>query len=169
MPAAGGLGPVDFEPGGQGAAFAWTVFENDDNPPLAIITNPDQSGANTSATVAEFTARQAGQPFAGTVTLDLPTFTLDASNAIVKIKVWKSVISDVGIKFENAAFGSTGEIKVANTVVNQWEELTFDFSGVIGDPVNTDITGLIIFPDFDARTQDNVIYFDDITFSATGG
>ncbi len=163
------LGPVDFEPDGQGAGFTWAVFENGDNPPLEIIANPDATGANTSANVAQFTARQAGQPFAGTITSDLPTFTLDASNAIVRIKVWKAVISDVGIKFENASGGSTGEIRVANTVVNQWEELTFDFSGVIGDPVNTDITGLVVFPDFDARTQDNVIYFDDITFSATGG
>ncbi|MGB5336991.1 MAG: hypothetical protein WBN07_15335, partial [Woeseiaceae bacterium] len=133
--------------------------------------NPDATGANTSATVAQFTARVAGQPFAGTITSDLPTFTLDASNAIVKIKVWKSVISDVGIKFETATGGSTGEIKVANTVTNQWEELTFDFSGVIGDPNNTDIAGLVIFPDFDARTQDNIVYFDDVTFEAvpTGG
>ncbi len=100
---------------------------------------------------------------------DLPTFTLDASNAIVKIMVWKSVISDVGLKFETADFGSTGEIKVANTVVNQWEELTFDFSGKIGEPTSTDITGFIVFPDFnDARPVDNVVYFDNITFNAVG-
>ena len=165
----GGAAEVDFETAGTGAGFTWTVFENDDNPPLEIIANPDATGANTSATVAQFTARQAGQPFAGTITTDLPTFTLDASNAIVTIKVWKSVISDVGIKFENATQGSTGEIRVANTVTNQWEELTFDFSGVIGDPNNTDITGLVIFPDFDARTQDNVVYFDDIDLSDGSG
>ena len=169
VPAAGGLGPVDFESAATGAGFTWNVFENGDNPPLAIIDNPDATGANTSARVAQFTARQAGQPFAGTITSDLPTFTLDATNAIVKILVWKPVISDVGIKFENGTGGSTGEIKVANTVTNQWEELTFDFSGVIGDPNNTDITGLVVFPDFDARTQENVVYFDSISFSATGG
>ncbi len=80
--------------------------------------------------------------------------------------VWKSVISDVGIKFEQGQ-ASTGEIKVANTVVNQWEELTFDFSGKIGEPSSTDITGFVVFPDFnDARAEDNVVYFDNITFSA---
>ena len=168
-PGGGPLGPLDFEPDGLGAAYAWTVFENGDNPPLEFIPNPDASGINPSATVAQFTARQAGQPFAGTVTLDLPTFTLDESNAIVKIMVWKSVISDVGIKFETADFASSGEIKVANTVVNQWEELTFDFSGKIGEPSSTDIAGFIVFPDFDARAQDNVVYFDNITFSAVGG
>jgi len=98
--------------------------------------------------------------------MDLPTFTLDESNAIVKIMVWKSVVSDVGIKFEQGQ-ASTGEIKVANTLVDQWEELTFDFSGKIGEPSSSDITGFVVFPDFGARAQDNVIYFDNITFSAS--
>jgi hypothetical protein len=164
----GGSGVIDFEPEGIGATWTWNVFENVDNPALEIVANPDATGANTSATVAKFTARQAGQPFAGTQTLDKETFTLDASNAIVKIMVYKSVISDVGIKFEQGA-ASTGEIKVANTVINQWEELTFDFSGVIG-PINTDITGLVVFPDFNAeRASDNVVYFDNISFGPVGG
>jgi hypothetical protein len=161
------LGPVDFEPGGLGAGFTWAVFENGDNPPLEFIANPDATGANTSATVAKFTARQAGQPFAGTNTSDLPTFTLGASNSCVKIKVWKSVVSDVGLKFEMGA-ASTGEIKVANTATDEWEELTFDFSGKIGEPSSTDITGFVVFPDFAARTQENVIYFDDIVFLDSG-
>ncbi len=163
--------PVNFETAANGGAAAnWSIFENVDNPPLEIISNPDASGANTSATVAKFTARQAGQPFAGTITQLETPFTLSASNSIVKILVWKSVISDVGIKFENAAGGSTGEIKVANTKIDEWEELTFDFSGVIGDPNNTDITGLVVFPDFnDSRAQDNIAYFDNITLNSSSG
>jgi hypothetical protein len=161
---------IDFEPGGVGADWTWSVFENADNPPLQFVANPDRSGANTSATVAMFTARQGGNPWAGTITPDKETFTLDASNAIVKVMVYKSVISDVGIKFEKSGGASTGEIKVANTVVNQWEELTFDFSGVIGSEANTDITSLVVFPDFQGgRTGDNVVYFDNISFSPVGG
>ncbi len=158
--------PVDFESPTAGAASQWNVFENDDNPALQIIANPDASGANTSTTVAQFIAKANGQPFAGTETpLEVP-LTLDATNSTVKILVWKSVISDVGIKFARADGGSTGEIKVPNTVTNQWEELTFDFSGVIGDPNNSGIEFLVVFPDFDARTQDNIVYFDTITLSA---
>lgn len=161
--------PVDFETDANGGAAAnWSVFENVDNPPLEIVSNPDMSG-NTSPTVAKFTARQDGQPFAGTITQLTNPFTLDASNAIVKMWVWKSKISDVGIKFENATQGSTGEIKVANTKVNEWEELTFDFSGVIGDPNNTNITGLVIFPDFEDRRAESVSYFDNITLNSTTG
>ncbi|NND63151.1 MAG: hypothetical protein HKN48_08135, partial [Flavobacteriaceae bacterium] len=159
--------PIDFEAGGNGATWTWTVFENGANPPLEIIANPDPTGINTSATVAKFTALQVGAPFAGCESMhgaDIGTWTLDATNAEVRIKVWKPVISDVGIKFATASNASTGEIKVANTLVNQWEELVFDFSGVIGNPANIDLDQIIVFPDFNARTQDNVIYFDDITF-----
>ena len=61
--------PVDFEENGNGADWNWTTFENDTNPALEIVANPDASGLNTSSTVAKFTALQAGQPFAGCETL----------------------------------------------------------------------------------------------------
>ena len=50
------VAPIDFETGGYGADWTWTVFENSTNPPVQIISNPQASGINTSATVAEFTA-----------------------------------------------------------------------------------------------------------------
>lgn len=161
--------PVDFETTANGGAVEnWSVFENVDNPALEIVSNPDVT-VNTSATVAKFTARKDGQAHAGTITQLTTPFTLNASNSIVKIMVWKDVISDVGIKFENGDGGSTGEIKVANTKTNEWEELTFDFSGVVGDPNNANITGLVVFPDFnDSRAQDNVVYFDNITLNGDG-
>ncbi|MGB1217755.1 MAG: hypothetical protein ACPG5P_07750, partial [Saprospiraceae bacterium] len=159
--------PVDFEAGGNGAAWTWTVFENDMNPPVNIVANPNMSGANTSATVAEFTALQAGNPWAGTETMhgaDIGTFTVDATNSVIKIMVWKPTISDVGIKLVENSGAALPEIKVANTVTDQWEELTFDFSGHIGSTYDQ----IVVFPDFDlaGRTQDNVCYFDNITFSA---
>lgn len=162
--------PIDFEPGGNGAGWTWAVFENDTNPALEIVANPDASGVNTSATAARFTALQTGNPWAGCESqhgADIGTFTLDETNCTVKIMVYKSVISDVGIKFATATGASTGEIKVANTLVNQWEELVFDFSGKIGQPESADIDQIIVFPDFDlnGRTSDNVVYFDNITFS----
>tara|TARA_B100000676_G_C17616387_1_gene599434 strand:- start:166 stop:657 length:492 start_codon:yes stop_codon:yes gene_type:complete len=77
--------------------------------------------------------------------------------------VWKPVISDVGIKFVDATNAAQPEIKVSNTLINQWEELTFDFSSRIGVyPIVKD--QIVIFPDFDigGRAQDNVIYFDNV-------
>jgi hypothetical protein len=163
--------PIDFEEGGNGADWTWTVFENDDDPALEIIANPDASGINTSATVAKFTARAAGNPWAGVESMhgaDLGTFTLDETNNQIKIMVWKSVISDVGIKLVASSGWAQPEIKVANTLVNQWEELTFDFSDYINppDPELGMLDQIVIFPDFGERRQDNVVYFDNITFNA---
>ena len=162
--------PIDFETGGYGATWTWTVFENGSNPPLEIVTNPNTGGINSSATVAKFTALQAGQPWAGCESLhgsDIGTFSLDATNSTLKIMVYKSVISDVGLKFVIPSSGSLGEIKVANTVTNAWEELTFDFSSHIGLPEAIGIDQIVVFPDFNlsGRTQDNIIYFDNISFS----
>lgn len=165
--------PIDFETGGFGADWTWTVFENDANPALEIIDNPDASGANTSSKVAQFTALQTGNPWAGVESAhgstDLGPFVLDASNSIIRIMVWKTVISDVGIKLVSANGWAQEEIKVANTVVNEWEELTFDFSSYVNPPAaEGQLDQVVVFPDFnlDGRTQDNVIYFDNITFSA---
>lgn len=166
--------PIDFETGGYGADWTWTVFENDDNPAVEIVANPDMSGENTSATVAKFTARQAGQPWAGCESLhgsDIGSFSFDETNVTLKIMVWKSVISDVGLKFVEANGDAQPEVKVANTLINQWEELTFDLSGSIGMGATGIIDQIVVFPDFDlnGRTQDNVVYFDNITFSEQGG
>ncbi len=163
--------PIDFETGGYGATWTWTVFENDNNPSLEIVTNPNTGDLNSSATVAMFTALQAGQPWAGCESLhgaDIGSFSFDYTNCIIKIMVWKDVISDVGIKFVDATSAAQPEIKVANTLINQWEELTFDFSSRIGVyPVVKD--QIAIFPDFDlaGRTQYNICYFDNISFSSS--
>ena len=165
VPIFGQNAPIDFEAMGNGASWNWTVFENDSNPPLEIIANPDPAGINTSDSVAKFTALQLGMPFAGCETehgAGIGTFTIASSNNTIRIMVWKSVISDVGIKLVDATNASLGEIKMANTVINEWEELTFDFSSHAGMQYDQ----LVVFPDFDVRTSDNVIYFDNISFSA---
>ena len=79
--------PIDFENPGFGYSWTWTVFENDDNPPLEIIANPNSSGINTSSTIAKFTARQAGQPWAGCESLhgaDIGSFSFDTTNCTIK-------------------------------------------------------------------------------------
>jgi hypothetical protein len=158
--------PYDFEATGLGSDFAWAVFENEDNPALEFVANPGSSTKNDSATVAMFTARMAGAAWAGTETTAANTtaFTMDATNSIVKVMVYKSVISDVALKFSVGA-AAQGEIKVANTKINEWEELTFDFSSRVGTPETINIDSVIVFPDFTSgRASDTVSYFDNITF-----
>ncbi|MDG1427957.1 MAG: T9SS type A sorting domain-containing protein [Crocinitomicaceae bacterium] len=167
--------PIDFEAGGNGAGWTWTVVENNTNPPLQIVTNPSTSGINTSSTVAEFTALQSGQPWALTESLnnmDLGSYVLDATNSTITIMVYKSIISDVGIKLVTPTLAAQPEIKVPNTLINQWEEITFDFSGYIGQGAyaTENVSQIVVFPDFDlgGRTQDNVCYFDNINFGPQG-
>jgi hypothetical protein len=152
---------VGFESEEDGTGWEWTVTENGDNPALEFVANPNAAAPNSSANVAKFTARSAangGQKWALCLTTDDGEFTFDASNSTVKMMVYKPVASDVAVKFE----GTSGaiEIKVANTLVNQWEELVYDFSGQIGNTYNK----LVIIPDYVSavRTQDNICYFDNV-------
>ncbi len=153
--------PIDFEEDGIGADWNWRTFENASNPPLEIIPNPDSSGINLSSTVLKFTALEQGQPFAGFESAhgtDIGQFTITPENAIIRIMVWKSVRSDVGIKLVRADNWSLGELKIPNTLVNEWEQLEFDFTEHMGNPYDQ----IVIFPDFDSRQEDNIIYIDNI-------
>lgn len=147
---------IDFEAGGVGANWEWIVSENADNPPLEFIANPVSGGINTSATVSKFTARQTGNDWALFFTDDDGQFTFDATNTTVKIMVYKPVISPVHFKFEGLS--PAIELVGANTVINQWEEITFDFSAAVGNTYSR----MVIIPDFLARAQDNIIYIDNI-------
>ncbi|MFT7675324.1 MAG: hypothetical protein ACI845_003745, partial [Gammaproteobacteria bacterium] len=97
---------------------------------------------------------------------DIGPFRLDSSNSTVKIMVYKTVISDVGIKLVVPDGGALPELKVANTVVSEWEELTFDFSAYVGVAVygSSDIDQIVVFPDFNARAGETISYFDNISF-----
>jgi hypothetical protein len=147
---------ADFEDGGTGSEWSWTVGNNADNPELEFIDNPVSGGINTTPKVAQFTARAGGQSWALCYTSDIQDFAFNAENSTVKIMVNKPIISNVGIKFEGSA--APMEILIPNTMINQWEEITFDFSGAIGNSYNL----MVIIPDFADRPQDNVIYFDNI-------
>ena len=163
-------GPIDFETGGYGANWTWTVFENSVNPPaLEIVSNPNSSGINTSSTVAKFTALSSGAAYAGCESQhgsDIGSFKFDSNNSIVKIMVYKTVISDVGLKFVESDGEAQPEVKVANTKTNEWEELTFNLSGSIGKGKTGIIDQIVIFPDFKDRSSDHIIYFDNISFGS---
>jgi len=144
---------IDFETPGVGADWAWSAEEI--APLLSIVANPDPN-VNTSATVVKFETYSTDNPWALTVSDGNGEFTFDATNAIVKIMVHKPVASDVGIKFEGSS--AAIQLVVANTVINGWQELTFDFSAQIGNTYNR----IVLIPDFAARTQTHVNYFDNL-------
>ena len=164
------LEDIDFETPGFGADWVWTVHNNNTNPALEFVPNPNTSGINSTSTVAKFTSSRFGAAWALTFTDYIGSFTFNQSNKIVTLMVNKSVISDVGIKFEVAGTATHVQLVKPNTVTNgNWEQLTFDFSDQIGNTYNR----LVIIPDFtfpnDERTQDNVSYFDQLSFGSTAG
>ena len=177
-PAATPYAPVTFETGEYGSTWTLTSFDNPSGPSTASLlsVNPDKTGINSSNAVAKFTALTTGAWYTGFETSHasgvngIGTFTLDATNSTVKMMVYKDVISKVGIKFARPDGGSTGEITVTNTKINEWEELTFNFAGKIGEGVSTGIDQIIVFPDFipegTTRTANHVCYVDNIRFSA---
>ncbi|MFV8332112.1 T9SS type A sorting domain-containing protein [Flavobacterium sp. GSP14] len=167
--------PVTFETGAFGSTWSFTTFENGSGAGYSKVANPFPGGINSSATVGKFVAGttvSGAAPYAGFETTHasgangIGTFTLSASNSIIKIKVYKTVISDVAIKFAIANGGAQPEIKVPNTKINEWEELTFDFSGKIGLFETINIDQIILFLDFKERTTETISYFDNVTFSA---
>ncbi|WP_298492654.1 T9SS type A sorting domain-containing protein [uncultured Algibacter sp.] len=152
---------IDFEPAGTGSGWNWTA--SDAAPSFSEIANPVSGGINTSATVVEFTAYTTDNNWALCHTDDDGEFTFDASNSTVKIMVYKPTISVVAVKFEGLS--PAIELQESNTVINQWEELTFDFSAQIGNTYSK----IVIIPDFvmpyvdgTDRTTDNTLYFDNI-------
>lgn len=146
------LHTVDFEANGVGNDWSWTDAEGGTS---SLVDNPSATGINTSAKVISLTKTATSQNWALTITNDDGTFTFDADNDEVKVKVYKPVTSDFCIKFEGAS--TDKQICVANTQTNTWEELTFDFSEVIGNTYDR----IVIIPD-NAASGAGVHYFDDL-------
>ena len=99
--------------------------------------------------------------WAGLYSDNIGSIALTADNCKVKVMVYKSYISNFDLKLEN---GSTNfEILVPNTQINQWEVLTFDLTGHIGQT----ITRLTLIPDNSSdRTAQRVSYWDNISFNS---
>ncbi|HRZ96744.1 MAG TPA: glycosyl hydrolase [Paludibacter sp.] len=166
LTAALSLPTIDFETVGQN--WSWTLFENGSNAAslYSVVPNPVVTGINNSANCAKYTVNANGAPWAGLWSANIGTFTFNADNCKIKMMVNKNVISNFDLKFENDNASVAFEKMVPNTLLNQWEELTFDFTQHIGKTVSK----IVIIPDFPAtRTAGSVNYWDNISFKITTG
>jgi len=131
---------------------------------LEIVPNPDVTLNNPSDYVCKFLRDKDGVVWGGFYgTLATPLdFT---TNKYVHVKVWKPRISPVKFKIEGG--GSNPALEVASmnaqTVVNGWEDMVFDFSdrtgiyaGIVFQPDAMDPVGL---------TEDLTIYYDDFVLN----
>ncbi len=126
----------------------------------SVIANPDATGANTTAMVANLNKSSGSQVWAGSfIELDAPIdFT---SLQKIKLKTWSPQSGIVvKMKLENSADSNINvEVDVTNTVANGWEELTFDFTGINS---SNDYQKIVVFFDFGNAGTGADYYFDEI-------
>ncbi len=143
-----------------------------------IISNPNPSGINTSATVAEFVKPADAQVWAGAFSNPNPATPIDvtADGAQICVKVHMDHIGNLALKLEGSTTGGTNWIQqVSNTKINEWEELCFDVSlpaieAPIAPAAGHVYERVVLFFDFGANGPGvaTTSYFDDIRVCASG-
>ncbi len=149
---------IDWETVGNN--WVWNPFEPNGTVVYSVVANPSVGGLNTSDSCALLTVSVAGVPWSGMWSADLPDMLITADNCMIKVLVYKDVISRFNVKLEPPNVDHF----TSNTVINQWEELTFDYSSAIGTTANV----LTLIPDQEdgfPRTYASVNYFDYIRFT----
>ena len=113
--------PIDFE-----SSVTTADFVDFDGGTASVIANPQSTGINTSSMVAQI-VRDGGQVWAGSkIELDA---NLDFSSAnIISMKVFTTAPIGTTVKFKLEGAEST-ERDVQTTVNNEWEVMTWDFTG----------------------------------------
>jgi len=171
----------NFEPNTpSGVASNWYTFDN--NPAAAeVVDNPNLNGTNPSSTkvlkvvVGPSNAFYAGVNNAwdegvfGTWEIDMGV----ANNLSLSMDVHKNYVGTVGIKMGTAGQGTTFQItnqNVGNTVVDEWQTLTWDLSGINPNGDLTNISQMVVFVDWTEglpdRAENSTIYIDNIKFNA---
>ena len=158
---------VDFE-----TPITFTYFANKEldgkNPD--IVANPKKAGLNTSNKVLEFNRQPGAEVFAG-MFADLPAAMKWTNNKIViRAKVLMDHIGNFAAKLEGSPSGPNNvEIFKANTKVNEWEEITIDFTGKVTG--SEGYTRLTIFFDLTLPVATTAVksYLDDIVIGDGAG
>jgi Secretion system C-terminal sorting domain len=153
--------------------FVAQYFANGDlsDKPVETVVNPKKAGINTSNKVIKFDRRPGGDVFAGAFT-DLPApMKWTNTKYVIRAKVLMDHIGNFAPKVEAGPLG-TGtayEIPKANTKVNEWEEITADFSGKITGTEK--YLRLTFFIDLNepVSTVSKVSYIDDIVIGDGAG
>lgn len=145
--------------------------------PAVVIENPDALKINTSAKMLSVNKTVDAQVWAGaSIPLEGP---IDFSNgSTISLKVWSPRAgTPILLKIEdsNSEKDENGnpkifvEIQVNSTLVNTWEELTFDLSSNADFSTSNSYDTVIVFPDFGTVGKGEFFYFDDIKLAAGGG
>ena len=133
----------------------------------SVVTNPDQSGINTSSQVTRMVkaAAASGLTFGG-ATLELDTPADVEAGSSFTMKVWAT--RQVPVLLQPEPQGPGSGIEVIHTGTG-WEELTFSLPALAGTVSGiTVIFDINVLGDFDNNPADWTFYFDDITLVPPG-
>lgn len=149
---------IDFEIDGIGADWTWSYCCNgEEGSVVEIVDNPRFIEPNVSDKVGTFTCKPDGELWATFINkVDNGEFTFDAENCVIKMMIYKTISTSIAFKVEKDTTSVT--LYQDNTVVDAWEEITFDFTANIGETYNT----FYIMPTLVARAEDVIVYFDNI-------
>lgn len=147
--------PLDFQ-----SADATYTFQGFGSAEAEVIDNPEANGINTSSRVASLTKNSGSEVWAG-VFIDLDDPIDFSGGQTMKLKVWSPVANaPILLKLENPANSDDNiEITMSTAGANQWEELTYDFTGIELLP---NIKRVVLFGNFGTAGTGETYYFDDI-------
>ncbi len=161
---------VNFETPDRTLPFKYFANDTLDGKFARVLPNPKKATINVSNTVMEFKRLPNSTVFTGGF-FDFPApMKWTTSTLTVKAKVLMDHIGNVTAKLEGSPGGPNNiEIPIINTKVNEWEEMTFNFTGK-GTPVITGKEGytrLTLIVDFQIAvpTVIQTSYIDDIVIS----
>ena len=155
---------LDFETADRTVPFKYFANDTLEGKFAKVVTNPKKAGINLSANTLEFKRLPAGAVYAGGY-FDLPAPMKWTTNTIsIKAKVLMDHLGNFAAKLEGA--NPVLEVKVANTKINEWEEITVNFTG-LGTPTVTGKEGynrLTLFVDLTLPVAATIqtSYIDDI-------
>lgn len=151
--------PVDFQ--SPTINYAFTNFGGANT---TVVNNPAMNAGNNSTKVAKLTKNSGSEVWAGSF------FELGAPIDFsvlkkIKIKSWSPQAGiTVKMKLENLTDSNLNkEVDVTNTVANNWEELTFDFTTI--NTANT-YQRIVIFYNFGVSGAGQNYYFDDVQLTS---
>jgi len=151
--------PLDFE-----STTLTYSFDNFGGANTTVDVNPDVSGINTSANVGKFVKGNGSETWAGSF-IELGSPINFSTMQKIKMKVWSPQAGIiVKLKLENLLNGNTINIELDDTTTqaNAWEELTYDFTGIIN---SNNYQRIVVFFDFGNSGTGASYYFDDIQLS----
>ena len=137
----------------------------------SVVTNPDQSGINPSATVGRFLEGPGGEPFAGmAIRLGAAAIFPDNANQVIRAKFWAPRNMRMVAKLESPGGmpgPQTGDVFSTEDydTPGQWKEMVWDMSSF--DWASAQWETLTFIPGIESvPTELTNIFFDDVVFGA---